>query len=98
MSSYRRKGLVIGIVAIAALWFAVAFLPMAAQDTTSAFATNTPQFVSAPQVFATNTPQPNASLFAAPDTTIDRYALRLWDEASLIRVILNQVSQLQPGQ
>ncbi len=78
-----------GIIVLCCMTFA------AAQDTPvpSAFATNTPP-VALPG-FATNTPQP-ALESLLPETTFDRYALRLWDEPTLTAILLEQVRQLTP--
>jgi hypothetical protein len=67
---------------------------VAAQETSapSVFATNTPPVVL--PGFATNTPQPTLDF---PQAAFERYALRLWDEPTLVNILLGQVQQLRPG-
>lgn len=62
------------------------------------FATNTPPGASAP-LLATNTPSPPpvATASLRPAVALDRYALRLWTEADLTRLLLEQAVRLQPG-
>ncbi|MBZ0276306.1 MAG: hypothetical protein K8I60_09185, partial [Anaerolineae bacterium] len=75
----------------------MAAFPLAAQQNPPGFATNTP--VPPPLAFATNTPQPLLNpVIQVPSAPLERYALRRWDEASLVNILLEQVRRLQPGE
>lgn len=81
--------------------FALA-LPLlaAAQDrpTLPPFATNTPPGYSAP-LLVTNTPSPTPVTpdGLRPAAPLDRYALRLWTETDLTRLLSEQVQRSQPA-
>lgn len=94
MKPNRRLTIPLVSAVLSALLFMLVLIPLTAQDNPPLLATNTPP--GALPVFVTNTPQP--SIPAAPDAPVERYALRSWDEASLLRVLLDQVRLLQPGQ
>jgi len=90
---------------ILALVLMIVVVGTAAQDAPATpapfgFATNTPSGgAAAPSVnpFATNTPMPTALPVLLPQTTIDRYALRRWDPASLLAALMTQARALRPG-
>ena len=92
-----RHSITIGLVALMAVLVCIGMA--AAQESTAplTFTTNTPP-VALPTLpgFATNTPQPSLESLL-PETTFDRYALRLWDEPALTQILLSQVQQLRPG-
>ena len=92
-----HRSILIGLLVIAGVLFGIGMA--AAQESTAplTFATNTPPAV-LPTLpgFATNTPQPSLESLL-PETTFDRYALRLWDESALTQILLDQVQQLGPG-
>ncbi len=97
MLSYRRQWIALGTFIIAVQFFAMVLMPITAQDGVPAFATNTPSSA-VPLSFATNTPQPSAAILNVPDAPMNRYALRTWDEASLVDVLLDQVRLLHDGE
>ncbi len=89
---------------ILALVLMIVVVGAAAQDAPATpapfgFATNTPSGGAAPSVnpFATNTPMPTALPVLLPENTIDRYALRRWDPASLLAALMTQARALRPG-
>ncbi|MCB9452315.1 MAG: hypothetical protein H6672_12820 [Anaerolineaceae bacterium] len=72
-------------------------MPLAAQEDSPGFATNTPP--PTPLALATNTPQPRLNpVVAVPAAPEERYALRRWDETTLVNVLLEQVGRLMPGE
>ncbi|MBZ0290614.1 MAG: hypothetical protein K8I30_23520, partial [Anaerolineae bacterium] len=91
-----RHGLLITLLVLGVL---LCIGMVSAQDSAAplAFATNTPpgERPTLPG-FATNTPQPSLESLL-PQTTFDRYALRLWDESALTQILLDQIRQLRPG-
>ncbi len=90
------------LIALLLLPFAllVMALPMTAQDSPSPFATNTPPVDNAaPEMpaLATNTPVPTLQPVFKPDAPFEQYALRRWDENTLVGLILDQVQRLKAG-
>lgn len=93
----RRHLIMLMIGLLVVLTLAMGSLPLTAQE--SAFATNTPagslpQATAVPLFFATNTPPPPVP--SGPDAPVDRYALRRWDEAAMVEVLIAQVGKLRP--
>lgn len=92
-----RHSIIIGLVALMVVLLCVSMVTAQESPAPLTFATNTPPGV-LPTLpgFATNTPQPSLESLL-PETTFDRYALRLWDEPTLTQILLAQVQQLRPG-
>jgi hypothetical protein len=88
---------VFGWLCLAGALLVAGAVPLAAQQNPPGFATNTPP--PPPLAFATNTPQPLLNpVIAEPEAPQERYALRRWDEAALVNVLLDQVRRLQAGE
>ncbi len=49
-------------------------------------------------VFVTNTPHPPDLLNQSPQGRVDQYALRTWQEAQLVEVLINQLNRLARGE
>ncbi len=86
----RRQTTILGFllfVMLIGLW--AASWRASAQD--APLATNTPR------ILPTNTVRPPLPTPAMPDASLDFYALRLWDERSMVDVLVSQVLAVRPG-